>query len=290
MRTDPPTGDELARLLVSMKRNVLDQAAHERPVTPTRPQLTDRVLGAILAVALLLGLGTAAALAFSTPPLPLGSQTEPTPTASPTPTPPPRTEYSVQTATPTPTPPADPLAAVTTIVVRPERLDLQDAAGAIVLELSYDEDTAQFVSVLSAVLDSDPNVEEFFSGSEPAARIYTWSGLTVSDYLLTGPGEDDMNVRVVFDQPTLGDGVAVATVAGFRPGDDLAAFASSVGAAYYLDYGENLIPLETGPELGPSPTHRVNAHAVVASDWGRISEGPSKVFAPFNFGREQGAG
>jgi hypothetical protein len=277
MRTEPPTGDELARLLVSTKRNVLERAANERQESPGRLQLTDRVVGVVLAVALLLGLGTAgAALAFNLVPPPLAPQAEMT--ATPTTTPRPSAEYQVATATPTPPPTADPLTTVTTIVVRPEHLDLQDAAGAVVLELSYDDETGHFVQTLSAVLGARPTVKDVVSDSERVATLYTWPGLTVSDDLRSGSGYAPMNIMATFELPILGDGVAVATASGFVPGDDLATFAASMGAAYSPDgAAQNVIALETGP-----------AHAVAASDWGQASTGPSTVFAPFVFGREQG--
>jgi hypothetical protein len=287
MRTEPPTGDELAGLLVSMKRNVLDQVANERPA-PKRPQLSDRVIGVVVAVTLLLGLGTGAALAFGIVPPPLAPQIETN--ATPTTTSQPRAEFPIATAAPNPTPSADPLLSVTTIVVRPERLDLQDAAGAVVRELSYDDDTAHFVQTLTTVLGAEPAVEDALAGSDVVARTYTWPGLVVSDDLVDAAGHPDMNLTVRFDQSTLGDGVDVSTVTSFVPGGDLAAFAASVGKAYDPGgYAENLISLETGPALGPTMVDGyVNAHAVAASDWGEASTGPSVVFAPFNFGHEQG--
>ena len=137
MRTDPPTGDELARMLVSMKRDVLDRAASAKRTEPQRRTLSDRVLGVIVAVAILLGIGAAGtALAISLAPQPSrdpGAISTPTPSRTPNPTP--VSEYDVATATPTP-PPVDPLLTVTTIVVRPERLDLADSTGNVVRELS----------------------------------------------------------------------------------------------------------------------------------------------------------
>ena len=290
MRTDPPTGDELARMLVSMKRDVLDRAATAKRTEPQRRTLSDRVLGVIVAVAILLGLGaagTALAINLALPPTstPDGAISTPTPTPSRTPV----QEYEVSTATPAP-PQIDPLLTVTTIVVRPERLDLADSTGTVVRELSYDDDTTNFVQTLSAVLGEAPAIEEHSSENEVVHRMYTWPGLRVSDQLRTGLGYQTMNVSVGFEAATLGDGVAVTTVSGFAPGQDLASYAASVGAAYYPEGAENIIALETGPERGPSsrPERGPNAHAVAASDWGQTFTSPSVVFAPFNFGHEQG--
>jgi hypothetical protein len=93
MRTEPPTGDELTRLLESMKRNVLEQVAHEQ-VSTKRSPLADRVTGLVLGVALLLGLGAGAAFALGVVP-PLGAPTPASaPTSTSTPTTPP-VEYAV---------------------------------------------------------------------------------------------------------------------------------------------------------------------------------------------------
>lgn len=106
MRTEPPTGDELTRLLVSMKRNVLEQVAHEPQTALKRSPLPDRVIALLLGVALLLGLGAGAAFAFGIVPSPVGApsgtapDSTPTPTSTPTSTPvptrtPPPSEYAV---------------------------------------------------------------------------------------------------------------------------------------------------------------------------------------------------
>ena len=99
MRSEPPTGDELTRLLVSMKRNVLEQVAHE-PVTAKRSNMTDRIIGLTLGVTLLLGIGAGAAFALGVVP-PFrgdpGAAPASTATATPTatPTPPAPMEYAV---------------------------------------------------------------------------------------------------------------------------------------------------------------------------------------------------
>ncbi|MFD4420077.1 hypothetical protein ACFWN7_01045 [Agromyces sp. NPDC058484] len=62
MRSEPPTGDELTRLLVSMKRNVLERVAQE-PAPATRKSVR-RIFGLGLGVAALLGVGAGAAFAL----------------------------------------------------------------------------------------------------------------------------------------------------------------------------------------------------------------------------------
>ncbi len=112
MRSDPPTGDELTRLLVSMKQNVLEQVANEpAPASAKRMPRADRIIGLTLGVLLLLGVGTGAAFAFgvvpfggepgaapvATPKATQAATPSPTPTPTPTPTPP---EYVVEPGQP----------------------------------------------------------------------------------------------------------------------------------------------------------------------------------------------
>jgi hypothetical protein len=110
MRSDPPTGDELTRLLVSMKQNVLEQVANEpAPALDKRMPRADRIIGLTLGVVLLLGVGTGAAFAFGVVPFggepgaaPVATSTStPAATPSPTPTPVPP-EYVVEPGDPTP--------------------------------------------------------------------------------------------------------------------------------------------------------------------------------------------
>ncbi|MEV1129274.1 hypothetical protein [Agromyces sp. NPDC049794] len=102
MRSEPPTGDELTRMLVSMKRNVLEQVGNE-PATAKRLSRTDRIVGGVLAGALLAGVAAGAAFVFGLAPLGQYSMdpaattspkpvTSPSPTPTPTPTPPPTEE------------------------------------------------------------------------------------------------------------------------------------------------------------------------------------------------------
>lgn len=108
MRTDPPTGDELARMLVSMRGEVMRAALQDAPdPTPARTSTRARVTAvAVALVGLLVVGGAGAALAagiipnpFEEPPAPVVTAT-PTPTPSPSPTPTP----SAAPATPTPAP------------------------------------------------------------------------------------------------------------------------------------------------------------------------------------------
>lgn len=120
MRSDPPTGDELTRLLVSMKQNVLERVANEpAPAPAKRAPRADRIIGLTLGVVLLLGVGTGAAFAFGV--VPFGGEPGAAPVASPTsseavkpsPTPTPTHEYDVEPVQPAPedAPPSNELTA-----------------------------------------------------------------------------------------------------------------------------------------------------------------------------------
>ena len=62
MRSEPPTGDELTRLLTSMKRNVLERVAQEP--APAKRMSVRRMFGIGLGVAALFGVGAGAAFAL----------------------------------------------------------------------------------------------------------------------------------------------------------------------------------------------------------------------------------
>jgi hypothetical protein len=274
MRTEPPTGDELTRMLVQMKRNVLEQAAAEPK--PKRSRRTDRILGGLLTVGLLLGLGTAGAAIAGV----IGRDGEPVDAAVATESgaPAPTTEapsraFPIETAAPPPPPVVDPLTTVTTIAVRPETLDLVDDAGTVVMRLSYFDDPAGFVDVLTTVLDEEPTVEDHDGWIGPDAYIWFWPGVSVGD----GAYEDDENripISVRFAEGLVGDGVAV-TAGGFTPGGDLESYAAGAGLADGGIDERTGVPLEYGPELGPSDGGLLNAWAVMgAMDGG--------VYAPYN--------
>ncbi|MGR2754033.1 hypothetical protein [Agromyces arachidis] len=272
MRTEPPTGDELTRMLVHMKRNVLERAAAEPK--PERNRLTDRILGGILAVGLLLGLGTAGA-AIAGAVGGDGDETEAVaatsaPVTAPPTTEPPTRTFPVETAPP---PAVDPLTTVSTIAVRPEGLDLVDDAGAIVAQLSYFDDPAAFADTLATVFDATPTIEDHDGWIGPDAVIWFWPGLTVGDGAYDD-AENRIPISVLFTEGVVGDGVAV-TAGGFTPGGDFEAHAAANGIAVDGIDERTGAPLEYGPELGPSDGEYRNAWAVMGLRTG-------KVFAPYN--------
>ncbi|MFB2598504.1 hypothetical protein ACEXQE_11965 [Herbiconiux sp. P17] len=101
MRTDPPTGDDLTRLLVSMKEVVMAEAARNpdpRSQKGSPARRARRIVGGIVAAILLVGVGAAGgALALGLVPSPFPPAAVSTPTPAPTMT-------VAPSATPTPEP------------------------------------------------------------------------------------------------------------------------------------------------------------------------------------------
>ncbi|MGR2752645.1 hypothetical protein [Agromyces arachidis] len=286
MRTEPPTGDELTRMLVTMKQRVLDEAAHDP--APARRAARNRAIITSTAILLTLGLGAGAAIAAGM----IGEDEEPTaarsepesavaPAAAPAPTP---TPFGIETA-----PPVDPLSTVTTITLRPEGLELTDGDGTLVRTLSYEGDGATTAAVLAAVLDEEPEVTDYAPDGDLLARVYTWTGIEVAEH--HEPWMHRAGTRLVVTSllPSIGDGVSVTTASGFSVGDDLAAYAAAHGIPYDMtgQSGQDLVALEYGPALGPDRAGYVDAMAVVANEAGDTPLG-AIVWAPFNFAPEDG--
>lgn len=108
MRTDPPAGDELARLLVTMRSSVMTAALQDAPESAAARSrwatVRRRVLGiAIAAVSLLVIGGGGAALATGLLPNPFDGPPAPPATSAPAS---PSPETPTATPTPSPEPPA----------------------------------------------------------------------------------------------------------------------------------------------------------------------------------------
>lgn len=215
-------------------------------------------------------------------------------TSSPAPIPPQSTEI---TSTPT-AEPEEATADITAIVVRPEYLDLRDDAGATVQELSYDLTAEEFVAALTIVFGADPVIEEH-PGScceSPRATFYRWGEFSVADDHMGSFADDDHTVWIPEDVPdyrgmNLGvrvtgpsvQGIPITTTVGFEVGDDVAAFADGVGEPYDPAAEHHVIPLETGPELGPPEIDDLlNAYSVVVA--GPEPDGTFFITAPLNVG------
>ena len=93
----------------------------------------------------------------------------------PAPAPSPAGPDASQTPPPEPAPAADPLSTVSTMVVRPEALQLSDETGAVVAELGYLSDASTAVDTLTVVFGSEPTDEEFRGSSHDApSTAHRW--------------------------------------------------------------------------------------------------------------------
>ncbi|TFD74256.1 hypothetical protein E3T54_15915 [Cryobacterium sp. Sr8] len=153
-----------------------------------------------------------------------------------------------------PGPEVDPLTSVTTIVVRPEALELMDESGSLVASLTYEDPLAAMLSALSVVVGEEPATASYEGGLErPAGQTYSWAGLTLTDYLPPEGkflGESDYSLDFTAGQ--VGDGVAITTESGSTVGDDMDAVADELGLSVNRDFasaGHLFFLIEVGPEL-----------------------------------------
>ncbi|WP_166804945.1 hypothetical protein [Cryobacterium sp. Sr8] len=143
---------------------------------------------------------------------------------------------------------------MTTIVVRPEALELMDESGSLVASLTYEDPLAAMLSALSVVVGEEPATASYEGGLErPAGQTYSWAGLTLTDYLPPEGkflGESDYSLDFTAGQ--VGDGVAITTESGSTVGDDMDAVADELGLSVNRDFasaGHLFFLIEVGPEL-----------------------------------------
>ncbi|WP_395243583.1 hypothetical protein ACGGZK_15840 [Agromyces sp. MMS24-K17] len=80
------------------------------------------------------------------------------------------------TETPAPEP-QDPLTTVTSLVVRPEALELRDATGAVVASLDYLASAGPAIETMTTVFGTPPVDEEFDGSSHfPPSTAHRWDG------------------------------------------------------------------------------------------------------------------
>lgn len=183
MRTEPPTGDDLGRLLASMKQNVLQQTAAERPARTERSSLVDRLLAVLLAVGLLLGIGAGAAFALGLVPGPAETQSAPatataTPNAPPSVTPtPPASEYVVEPA---------PVPVAASITISATAVAVLTENGAELAAFDYFQPADEIVATFTALFGSPVVSEHVSRGDGFTGTLYDWDGIRVHDD--TSPG------------------------------------------------------------------------------------------------------
>lgn len=138
------------------------------------------------------------------------------------------------TATAAPTSAADPLDSVTTVVARPESLELHDASGTVA-SLDYRSDVAAAIATMTTVFGTAPADEEYPAvGADAPGTAHRWGGFEllepryVDQPVDAAPTPFSPTFRVAFTAATSGD-VELTTVEGHGVGDVWADFAASSG-------------------------------------------------------------
>jgi hypothetical protein len=211
------------------------------------------------------------------------------PTAAPTPT---ATtgSHSTATAPPATPPPSDeaahPLTAVTTLVIRPDALELTGPSGDLLAEFSYDDPAAPVVEALTAVLGGPPTEVPFEGSLETHPGVeYRWNGFSVVDDERPANPADGQGheFSVVATAPVLHGDVSVSTAPGFVVGQDLGSVLETDGTVIGAFPYE--VAVEFGASRGPDdPAFGApNAYAVVLyadESLGSVL----RVVAPINIG------
>ncbi len=217
--------------------------------------------GALTAVAVTVMLG----LAACTSPSPMPSPPAPTPSVVETPTPAP---------TPTPTAEADPLAAVTAIVARPEALELLDSGGNVVSTLAYDGSVSDVISTLSSLLGEAPIDEPYDGGNHnPPGVLHIWDDALVVDERhyesVSAPA-----IVVYFDAGSV-RGLDLRTSTGVHVGDTFEALGDQIDPDLWTCSGWAVEFVEVPSSHSSTP----NKVGVGLSEWkwDRSSDSPTQV-------------
>jgi hypothetical protein len=211
----------------------------------------------------------------------------------------PTKEPSTSTAAPAPTDVPVPLptpsidreaatrAAITQIIVRPDHLQFTDAAGVELRAVSYDADAGEFVDLFTDLMGAQPSVREGPAGNHnPPFTEYTWDGFRLrDDHERADRYQADMNIDVLFLAPELGPRrIGVATVQGFKPGDDLRWLAEYMDEPPSSNGEFNQVQAEHGPPIGEQQPGFAYSNAYSVTGQKLNGHDGSVIFAPWNFG------
>jgi hypothetical protein len=182
--------------------------------------------------------------------------------------------------------PAHPLTAVTTLVIRPDALELAGASGDLLAVFDYDDAATPVVEALTVVLGGLPTKVPFEGSLETHPGVeYRWEGFSVVDDERPANPADGQGheFSVVATAPTLAGDVSVTTGPGFVVGEDLGTVLETDGTVIGAFPYE--VAVEFGASRGPDePAFQApNAYAVVLySDESLVSV--LRVVAPINIG------
>ena len=175
---------------------------------------------------------------------------------------------------------------ITSIVVRPEMLQLMDKNGAEVETISYDASAEEFVGMFTSLMKAEPAVTENPGGMESSpTTMYTWDGFELADDHERDGGVSDMDVAVTFTKPQLGPrAITVATIQGFKPGDDLRWLAKYMNEPFNEGADFNQIQAEHGAPIGDQLPGSPYSNSNSVTGQNLYQHEGSVVFAPWNFG------
>lgn len=239
-------------------------------------------MAALVAATILTGCTSPAEPGPSKSPHPTAASTgKPAPSATPKPAP-----VTTATAKPTPTATPDWRDGITQITVRPELLQLKDAAGTELGTISYDATADEFVTLFSDLLGAAPVVKDHPGGHEWMPwTSYSWDGFELDDDHESGEWQADMNVSVTFSDPELGPRkISVSTIQGFQPGGDLAWLARWMDEPYHPDSQFNQVQAEHGDPVGPKSDWNEYSNSNSVTGQNGYPDPSSVIFAPWNFG------
>ncbi|WP_157008460.1 hypothetical protein [Agromyces laixinhei] len=184
--------------------------------------------------------------------------------------------------------PEDPLAQVTSVVLRPEVLELR-AGSELVVAIPYSGHESELVDALTRVSGVAPVVEDATPRESPPGTAYTWDAILYYD--TAAAAEDENNPMVMpawvrVTAPAFSSGVTLTTEQGYQVGDDVAAAIAlgnpSMNGAGYGYYGA----VEYGPVRGehPYPASGVPFADAVVVDSGADGEAIEYLQAPLVLG------
>ncbi|MRG61499.1 hypothetical protein GE115_16705 [Agromyces sp. CFH 90414] len=183
------------------------------------------------------------------------------------------------TAAPTPTPDqVDPLTTVTSLVARPESVELRDAEGTVVASLDYLAPAGPAIETLSRVFGAPP-IDEEHSGNNhfPPNTVHRWGGFELwenrfvdrwADFAAEPRTLHRPSYSVVFTESALA-GIALTTIQGVQAGTSWTDLEAMPGlqvnpsgcSGPYLDY------IERDETWGDGSVHKVRI-GVDFVDWG----------------------
>ncbi|MDQ0895585.1 hypothetical protein [Agromyces ramosus] len=191
---------------------------------------------------------------------------------------------------PTPTESEDPLASVTALVARADRLELRDLTGSVVATIDY-MSAPGAVAVLTNVFGEPPVDEEYLGGNHfPDGVIHRWGGAALQErfYDEEQRVNADLNnlvwprFAVIFEAPE-SLGITLTTDTGITVGVTHAAISAELDPALWSCMGPAVDVIEIERESGPVKIGVALSELVIDESGAYTGEkvaGVTKIVAP----------